>query len=41
MVALTVADAFLEKFGGDSVAELRRNFDGYLAYLSERGWGER
>lgn len=41
MVALVVADAFLEKFGGDSVAEIRRNFDGYLAYLSERGWGER
>ncbi len=41
MVALTVADAFLEKFGGDSLSELRRNFEGYLAYLSERGWGER
>jgi chorismate synthase len=41
MVALVVADAFLEKFGGDSMSELRRNFDGYLAYLSERGWGER
>lgn len=41
MVALTVADAFLEKFGADSMLELRRNFDGYLAYLSERGWGER
>lgn len=41
MVALVLADAFLEKFGGDSVAEIRRNFDGYLAYLSEREWGER
>jgi len=41
MVALVLADAFLEKFGGDSVAEIRRNFDGYLSYLSERGWGER
>ena len=41
MVALIVADAFLEKFGGDSLGELRRNFDGYLAYLSARGWGER
>jgi chorismate synthase len=41
MVALVVADAFLEKFGADSMSELRRNFDGYLAYLSERGWGER
>lgn len=36
MMALVVADAFLEKFGGDSMAEVRRNFDGYLAYLSER-----
>ena len=41
MVALTVGDAFLEKFGGDSLGELHRNFDGYLAYLSARGWGER
>ncbi len=41
MVALTVADAFLEKFGGDSMLELRRNFDGYVAYLSARRWGER
>jgi chorismate synthase len=41
MVALVLADAFLEKFGGDSLAELRRNFEGYLAYLSGRGWGPR
>jgi len=41
MVALVLADAFLEKFGGDSMTELRRNVDGYLAYLSERGFGER
>jgi len=41
MVALVLADAFMEKFGGDSVAEIRRNFDGYLSYLSERGWEER
>ena len=41
MVALVMADAFLEKFGGDSVAEVRRNFDSYLAYLTDRGWGER
>ena len=41
MVALTIAEAFMEKFGGDSMTELRRNFEGYLAYLSERGWGER
>jgi chorismate synthase len=41
MVALVLADAFLEKFGGDSVREVRRNFEGYLAYLEERGFGER
>lgn len=41
MVALVLADALLEKFGGDSVEELRRNFDSYLGYLTERGWGER
>ncbi len=41
MVALVLADAFLEKFGGDSVSELRRNFEGYLAYLGQRGFGER
>jgi chorismate synthase len=32
-VALVIADAVLEKFGGDSVAETRRNLDGYLAAL--------
>ncbi|SFD55683.1 chorismate synthase [Klenkia taihuensis] len=30
MVALVLADAVLEKFGGDSVAETRRNVTGYL-----------
>ncbi|MCW5831093.1 MAG: chorismate synthase [Labilithrix sp.] len=29
MVAITLADAVLEKFGGDSVRELRRNVAGY------------
>jgi chorismate synthase len=41
MVALVVADAVLEKFGGDSVGELRRNFSGYLAHLEQRGFGPR
>jgi len=41
MVALVLADAFLDKFGGDSVSEIRRNFDGYLKYLSDRGFRER
>ena len=30
VVALTLADAFLEKFGGDSMPELERNHRGYL-----------
>jgi chorismate synthase len=41
MVALVVAAAFLEKFGGDSMSEVRRNFDGYVAYLTDRGYGGR
>jgi chorismate synthase len=36
MVALIVANAALEKFGGDSVTETRRNRDGYLATLVAR-----
>lgn len=34
MVMLTLADAVLEKFGGDSVPEIRRNIAGYLAGLT-------
>jgi chorismate synthase len=33
MVALVLADAVLEKFGGDSVGETRRNLQGYLDSL--------
>lgn len=33
VVAIEIANAFLEKFGGDSMAEIRRNFDGYIDYL--------
>ncbi len=33
MVALVLAEAVLEKFGGDSVGETRRNVEGYLAAL--------
>jgi chorismate synthase len=36
MVALVLADAVLEKFGGDAVAETRRNVEGYLASLPVR-----
>ena len=37
MVAITLADAVLEKFGGDSVAELLRNVEGYREDLARRG----
>jgi chorismate synthase len=30
MVAIVLAQAFLEKFGGDALAETRRNYEGYL-----------
>ena len=33
MVALVIADAFLEKFGGDSMVEVERNLKGYLRGL--------
>ena len=33
MVALVLADAVVEKFGGDSVGETRRNYETYLANL--------
>ena len=40
MVALVLADAFLEKFGGDSVAESARNHRAYLAAVPAalRAW---
>jgi chorismate synthase len=36
MVALVLADAALEKFGGDSVEETRRNCESYLKSLTPR-----
>jgi chorismate synthase len=36
VVALVLADAMLEKFGGDSLGEMRRNYDGYVASLGSR-----
>ena len=36
MAAFVLAQAFLEKFGGDSLVETRRNYDGYLSYLQSR-----
>ncbi|WP_404447672.1 chorismate synthase [Microbacterium marinum] len=35
MVAIVLADAVLEKFGGDSVRETRRNLDAFLAGIPE------
>ena len=35
MVALVIADVVLEKFGGDSIAETKRNLDSYLASIPE------
>lgn len=35
MVALTIANAVLEKFGGDSITETKRNMDSYLASIPE------
>jgi chorismate synthase len=35
MVALVLAEAMREKFGGDHIAEMRRNFDGYCEQLRE------
>jgi chorismate synthase len=36
MVALVLADAVLERFGGDSIDELRRRYAGWQAGLEER-----
>jgi chorismate synthase len=35
MVALVLADAFLQKFGGDSLPEMRRNFENYARQVEE------
>src|SRR6266542_4833140 len=36
MVALVLADAFLEKFGGDSIAEIERNYAQTQAHVRQR-----
>ena len=36
MAALVLADAMLEKFGGDSLTEIQRNLDGYLSHVAGR-----
>ncbi len=35
-VAVVLADAYAEKFGGDSLGEMKRNLDAYLARLAQR-----
>ena len=35
MVAFVLAQAFLDKFGGDSLSETRRNFEGYQQQLQQ------
>ena len=36
MLAFVLAQAALEKFGGDSLGELKRNIEGYLSRIAER-----
>jgi chorismate synthase len=36
MMALVLAEALLEKFGGDALSETRRNFEGYVAGVRAR-----
>jgi chorismate synthase len=36
MLAIVLAEALLEKFGGDSLRETRRNYDGYLSHVKDR-----
>ncbi len=36
MLALVLADAMIEKFGGDSLGEMRRNYDSYVAHVAQR-----
>ena len=38
MVALTLTDAVLDKFGGDSLEELKRNAESYESDIRARGW---
>ena len=35
VAAIELANAFLEKFGGDSLAEMKRNFRGYLQQVEK------
>lgn len=35
MTTLVLADAFFEKFGGDSIGEIKRNYNSYIKYISK------
>jgi chorismate synthase len=35
MVAIVLAAAMIEKFGGDSLREMKRNFDGYIRQVRD------
>jgi len=35
VTALVIADSFLDKFGGDSMEEIKRNYSGYLKQIRE------
>jgi chorismate synthase len=41
LTAIVLADAMVEKFGGDSLGEMRRNVEGYLAAAGRRWLAER
>jgi chorismate synthase len=36
MLAISITEAFIEKFGGDSIRETKRNYQSYLQQCSER-----
>ena len=38
LVAVALAQAMQEKFGGDSLREMRTNYDAFVATLAARGW---
>ena len=40
MLAFVVAQAAIEKFAGDSLGEMKRNLEGYLARIAERRGGD-
>ena len=33
MIAIEIANGFSEKFGGDSIDEIKRNYEGYIDYM--------